>query len=86
MNDGCFSDLNLVPREALTLTIPVLMSVGFICCTVPGITKREILHRVIASDVEEKIPATVLKQHENCRIYTDQDVIGHGRDDGHGDC
>ncbi len=36
VNDGCFATLEDVPRHAITLTIPALMSAGALVCVVPG--------------------------------------------------
>jgi len=76
VNDGCFETIDLVPTKALTLTIPTLFASEFIFCAVPGVTKRDILIKTFSADVNEKIPATILKKHNNCTIYTDQNVIG----------
>ncbi len=76
VNDGCFETIDLVPTKALTLTIPTLFASEFIFCAVPGETKKDILIKTFSADVNEKIPATILKKHNNCTIYTDQNVIG----------
>jgi len=36
VNDGCFPSIDKVPTQALTLTIPAVMSAKFIYCMVPG--------------------------------------------------
>lgn len=75
VNDGCFERIDLVPSRALTLTIPTLFGAEFIFCTVPGESKKDILRKTISAKINEEIPATILKRHSNCTIYTDQNVI-----------
>ena len=75
VHDGCFETIEDVPKTAVTITIPMLVSAEYICCTVPGINKYHILKNVIDTDMTEEIPATILKSHQNCLIFTDQKVI-----------
>ncbi|HWP68502.1 MAG TPA: 6-phosphogluconolactonase, partial [Rectinemataceae bacterium] len=39
VHDGCFHDLEAVPKTALSLTVPALMSGARLFCVVPGATK-----------------------------------------------
>lgn len=73
VHDGCFSTLEEVPTRALTLTIPTLMSGNFLYCVVPGITKRNAVQKTLTSDVSTSCPATILRTHQNCTLYADND-------------
>lgn len=71
VNDGCFKSIELVPTHALTLTIPALMRGQRLFCMVPGNTKKEAVQRTLKDDITTACPSTILRQHENCTLYTD---------------
>lgn len=71
--EGWFSSLAEVPEQALTLTIPALLSVPRLIVSVPGPRKAEIMRRVIEEPVSTACPATVLKMHPNVTVYLDCD-------------
>lgn len=71
VNDGCFESMELVPSHALTLTIPALMSGRRLFCMVPGMTKKEAVKRTLRDDISTACPATILRKHGNCTLYTD---------------
>lgn len=74
VNDGCFPSFDAVPLQALTLTIPALLSGRYLYCVVPGKTKREAVKQVVEGEVSTACPATVLRTHSNCMMYTDIDA------------
>lgn len=76
VNDGCFPTLDDVPTRALTLTIPALFSGKRLFCIVPGSTKRSAVHRTLNGSISTECPATILRRHPNCTLYTDQDAYG----------
>jgi len=73
VHDGCFSELNLVPRQALTLTIPTLLSAGRIFCVVPGKTKATAVFNTINQPVMTEYPATILRRHASAELFLDPD-------------
>lgn len=73
VNDGCFPDFGSVPEQALTLTIPALLSGARLYCMVPGPTKREAVTRTLAGPITTACPASVLRTHPHCTLYVDQD-------------
>jgi glucosamine-6-phosphate deaminase len=76
VNDGCFSSLNEVPEEALTLTIPVLFNAPHLFCVVPGDRKRTAVHSTIYGPVNTSCPASILQSHPDCRFYFDTGSFG----------
>jgi len=76
VNDGCFPSLDAVPRQALTLTIPALMSAGQLVCTVPGPRKRDAVRRMLFEGISELCPASILRTHPNAAMYIDRDCWG----------
>lgn len=79
VNEKCFDLLDKVPREAFTLTIPVLMKADFLFCVVPGISKREAVYNALNGPVSTVCPASILQTHPNCRFYFDEDAF-HAND------
>lgn len=72
VHDGTFPDLEAVPGEALTVTVPVLFGAGAVTCVVPGPTKRSALDHMLRGPITEACPATILRRHADCVLYTDR--------------
>ncbi len=73
VNDKCFATLDEVPRYALTLTVPVLMSAKYLVCTVPGPTKAAAVKHMLQDPVGEHCPATALRNHDHAAMFLDTD-------------
>ena len=73
VNDGCFSTFDAVPKFAVTLTIPVLLSANCLVCTVPGRSKHDAIKRLCEGGISTDCPASILRKHHNCTLYTDND-------------
>ncbi|MEK3765305.1 6-phosphogluconolactonase [Solibacillus sp. FSL K6-4121] len=78
VNDGCFKSIQEVPTHAITLTIPALISAEKIFCIVPGPTKTEALYRLIEEEINENMPATILRKHVNALLFTDESCYQKG--------
>lgn len=73
VHDGCFASLEAVPRTALTLTIPTLVSGKELFCVVPGPTKAAAVRNMLEGPVTTDCPATALRAHPSCALYLDAD-------------
>ena len=73
VNDGCFASFDLVPRNALTLTVPSIFSAGYIACVVPAATKAEAVKNTVEGEIGEYCPATVIRRHNDATLYLDPD-------------
>lgn len=73
VNDGCFSTIDIVPNEAITLTIPALMTARYVFCVVPGKSKANAIANTLFQEVSEVYPATILRKHSNAWLYLDAD-------------
>ncbi|SMD14442.1 glucosamine-6-phosphate deaminase [Pedobacter nyackensis] len=71
VNDGCFLSIDEVPEFAITLTIPTLFSAKYLFCMVPGEKKAQAVHHTVIQDINEKYPSTILRKHQNARMFTD---------------
>jgi len=75
VHDGCFATLEEVPKNALTLTIPMLTSGQSLFCIVPAQTKAWAIFHTLNDDISERIPATCLRQHKHAILYGDKDSM-----------
>ena len=73
VHDGCFATIDDVPKYALTLTVPTLMSAKFLICTVPAITKANAVKAMLYGEYGEVCPATSLRTHEGAKMFLDKD-------------
>lgn len=73
VHGGCFDALDEVPRRALTVTIPGIMRVGHLFCSVPGRTKAEAVKHCLEG-VASACPASILQTHPSALLYTDADA------------
>ncbi|WP_025765287.1 glucosamine-6-phosphate deaminase [Dyadobacter tibetensis] len=76
VNDQCFPSLELVPRHALTVTIPALMKARYVFGIVPGANKATAIKNTLEEDVQETYPSTILTQHPNALLFIDADSAG----------
>ena len=74
VHDGCFSALDQVPRQALTVTVPGLCSAGRMLCTVPAVTKAEAVRAMLEEPVSPACPASILRRYDNAALYLDADA------------
>ena len=73
VNDGCFPNIDAVPKQAITLTIPALFAAKRLVCAVPGRTKCAAVRRTLTGEISAECPATVLREHSNATLYVDTD-------------
>ncbi|MDO3411092.1 glucosamine-6-phosphate deaminase [Saccharibacillus sp. CPCC 101409] len=76
VNDGCFSALEEVPTQALTLTVPALMAGAQLFGIVPGASKREALGAALEAPIGTGCPATILRTHPNIVLFADKEAFG----------
>ena len=70
--DGCFPDLDAVPTQAMTLTVPALLAGRKLFCCIPGAHKRDAVRAMLHEPVSGLVPATALRTHSDCRVYLDE--------------
>ena len=72
VNDGCFAKIDDVPKYALTLTVPTLFNADYLFCTVPAPTKADAVYKTVHNDINEDLPATIMRKHHNAIMYCDK--------------
>lgn len=73
VNDGCFNTLDDVPAHAVTLTIPALTRAAHLFCTVPAKTKTWAVSQTVKAAINEQVPATVMRLHNDATLFCDPD-------------
>ena len=73
VHDGCFPTLDDVPKYALTLTVPALMSAKHLICTVPAATNADAVYAMLMGEYGEACPATALRRHDSAQMFLDRD-------------
>lgn len=73
VHDGCFPTFDDVPKYALTLTVPALMSAKYLICTVPAPTKANAVKAMLEGEYGEVCPATALRKHDGAKMFLDPD-------------
>lgn len=73
VNDGCFAELDQVPTQAMTLTVPALVSAKHHICIVPAPAKAQAVERCLHGKIGTACPATVLRVCADAALYLDAD-------------
>ena len=76
VHDGCFPNLDTVPKYAVTLTVPALVGAKHLICTVPAATKADAVKAMLQGPYGESCPATSLRRHDSAVLFLDPDSAG----------
>lgn len=71
--EGHFPSFESVPREAITLTCPLLMSSENIIGSVPERRKAEAVKNALEGPVSTQCPGSIVRTHPQAHIYLDAD-------------
>lgn len=77
VNDGCFQTIDIVPKYALTVTVPGIMSARKLVCTVPSSTKADAVKRVLTDDISTRCPAAIMRTHSDAKMYIDREAAAY---------
>ncbi|MGI6208730.1 MAG: glucosamine-6-phosphate deaminase [Anaerolineae bacterium] len=73
VHDGCFATLDAVPKLAITMTIPAIVSADAVHCMVPAATKAAAVRCTVQGPISTECPASILRQHKDATLYVDKD-------------
>jgi glucosamine-6-phosphate deaminase len=76
VHDGCFPTLEEVPRYALTLSVPALISARRLVGVVPGPNKAEAVRAALEGPVSTACPASILRTLPHCTLFLDRRSAG----------
>ncbi len=71
--EGHFPNLESVPLEAVTITIPQLMNSENVICCAPEQRKAKAVKDALEGPISTKCPGSIVRTHANARIYVDID-------------
>ncbi len=71
VHDGCFPSFDDVPKKAMTVTIPKLVSARKIFCIVPTEKKAEAVRNALTGPVATSCPASILRTVPGVSMYID---------------
>ncbi len=72
VSQGHFKDFDQVPKYALTVTIPTILSAKKILCLAPGENKAEIVKQMLETDISTQCPASILRKHSDATLLLDK--------------
>jgi glucosamine-6-phosphate deaminase len=73
VNEGHFPDLDAVPAEAITVTVPALLRATQVLAIVPEARKAEPVRTALTAPVTTSCPATALRTIDHATIHLDPD-------------
>ena len=68
VGEGWFKTVTDVPQQALTLTIPTLLSVPKLIVSVPGKRKAKSVRRTVEDPISTACPSTILRTHPDATL------------------
>ena len=68
-NSRFFDSIDDVPTQAITMGLGTIMESKKIVLMVNGIKKKSILNQAMFGTITEDIPASILQEHKNVKVY-----------------
>jgi glucosamine-6-phosphate deaminase len=72
VNEGHFPTLNDVPRQALSLSVPALLTAKHVFAIVPEERKAKAVHAALKGPVTPYCPASILRTESRVTMYLDR--------------
>lgn len=76
VGEGHFPDIPSVPAQAISLTIPALLSAGTVVVCAPEARKAEAVRATVNDEISTDCPATVLRRNGHATLYLDAEAAG----------
>ena len=74
LGEGWFETLEHVPMRAISMSITQIMKSACLIVSVPEKRKAEAVKNALEGPVTNMCPASILQQHDNCKIFMDEDA------------
>ncbi|RUO37825.1 glucosamine-6-phosphate deaminase [Aliidiomarina taiwanensis] len=71
-NGRFFEDKSQVPTQAITMGIEDIMSAKEVVLVATGSHKAEVMAKLFETAIDEDMPASIIKSHDNFKIIVDQ--------------
>lgn len=72
MNEGWFTSIDEVPRQAISMSIKQICDARQIICSVPDQRKAQAVKNSLENAVTNQVPASILQLHPECAFYLDR--------------
>ncbi len=73
VHEGWFRSVEETYKQAISMTCPQIMKCRHIISVVPYKVKAEAIYNTLNSELDNTVPATLLKQHADATLYCDPD-------------
>lgn len=73
VNEGWFSTLEDVPKQAISMSVRQIMSAKEIIAVVPDTRKARVVKACLEGEISAMMPASILRTHPDATIYLDTD-------------
>jgi glucosamine-6-phosphate deaminase len=73
IREGWFNSPDEVFKQAISMTCSKIMDTKTIICAVPYKQKAQAVHDTLTQPINNNVPATLLKNHDDVTVYIDQD-------------
>ena len=73
VGEGWFATIDDVPKQAISMCVKQIMSSRCIVTVVPHAVKAEAVKNTLAQDINNMVPATIMKSHPHWDLYLDAD-------------
>lgn len=81
LGEGWFENLQSVPSNAISMSIPQILKSHHIVCTVPSDRKAKAV-KMCLQEVDAMHPASILQRHDSTFLYLDEDAASLLEKDG----
>jgi glucosamine-6-phosphate deaminase len=75
VGEGWFSNIDEVPRQAISMSVRQIMKARCIVCTVPDRRKARALKHALEGEVVDTVPASILQRHPDGRLFADEPAL-----------
>jgi len=72
MGEGWFPTLEVVPEQAISMSIRQILKSKTIICSVPDARKARAVKDTLKGQISPRVPASILNTHEDAHLYLDQ--------------
>ncbi len=72
LGEGWFARFEEVPLQAISMSIQQIMKSKTVICTVLDARKADAVQRTLEGPVTPDVPASILQEHPDCRMFLDE--------------
>lgn len=72
VGEGWFPDMAAVPTQAISMSVRRMLAARTLICSVPDRVKAEAVRASIEGPLTPEVPASILRQHPDCRLHLDR--------------